>query len=122
MDSCKAELTVTPDCLAGDFSTIVAQVDDHPAGFYTLAYSHPGSWSIEALFVSPVMMKKGIGSVLMQDVLQSAVQSKVHTLRIESDPHAVGFYQRFGAVQTGTVASGSIENRCLPLLEIKLPN
>ena len=42
------------------------------------------------------------------------------TLAIESDPDARPFYERVGAVVTGSVPSGSIPGRRLPLLTLDL--
>lgn len=41
-------------------------------------------------------------------------------LTIQSDPHAVDFYIAAGARQIGVLESGSVANRFLPLLEIRI--
>jgi hypothetical protein len=42
------------------------------------------------------------------------------SLDIEADPFAAGFYERMGARRIGTVASGVIPGRWLPLYRLDL--
>jgi hypothetical protein len=49
-----------------------------------------------------------------------ARESGFRSLEVHSDPHAVEFYRRRGARLVGTIPSGSIPGRVLPLLRIDL--
>jgi len=75
-----------------------------------------GEACVELLYVEPATIGCGVGRVLWQDLCLRAALAKATTVRIEADPHAVGFYERMGPVRIGDCPSGSIPGRMLPLL------
>lgn len=68
------------------------------------------------LFVEPDALGRGIGQALFAAALVWTGAQRRRTLLIASDPNAVGFYRRQGAVDAGMVPSESIPGRLLPLL------
>lgn len=121
MQSCYAELAVTPKKLAHrDSYYKKALLAGHIAGFYCLQKLSANKFELGALFVSPEHIGKGIGQRLWQDLLSAASAQGGEHLLIASDPHAEAFYLKMGAVKTGDIPSGSIPSRRLPLLVVEL--
>jgi ribosomal protein S18 acetylase RimI-like enzyme len=119
MEIWKPQLTFDPDYLANNESWVAA-VNEVPIGFYTLQDKNRNAW-IENLWVSPEYIGKGIGKALFLHAVESSGQRGYHTLQLEADPNAVGFYQRMGMYRIGERHSEvDGERRSLPVLEMKL--
>ncbi|CAB9518685.1 acetyltransferase [Seminavis robusta] len=142
MDQCKEELAVEPDsifdhnvfvanptsCTSGTLSMhTVGQQEEQIAGFFTIerqqqqdeSQSSPNNtacWELDALFVDPSFMGRGIGKALLTKALALVMSRGGQQLMVQSDPHAELFYQRMGGKRVGKVASSSISGRMLPLL------
>ena len=100
--------------------TWVAESDGMVVAFFTLQDRNGKSW-IEDILVLPAHMGRGIGNQLFQHAVGVARQRKYQTLQLESDPHAVGFYERMGLRKIGErqyELDG--QPRILPLMEMTL--
>lgn len=117
MERCRAELTVTGGRIARE-RIRVAEVNGEVAGFSSMN-ALPGKASVEDLFVLPEYIGSGIGHLLINDLLHHALRHGIHRLHVESDPNATAFYARQGFTHCGEVASQSIPERKLPLMEIR---
>ena len=112
-------LTITPD-LIEKHDTYVAFANEKPIGFYAL-YVEDDKASLEHLWVLPEYMGKGVGRKLFEHALSRCKEIGAKILEIESDPNALGFYERMGAKKVGQAASevdGQL--RVLPILELVL--
>ena len=116
--ACRDELTLTPDDLTAS-RMIVARKNANLAGIAQVALEGNKA-DLLKFFVDPANIGQGLGRILFEWVESEARRLGATTLSIESDPDAVAFYKRMGAVETGQVPSGSIPGRMLPLLEIIL--
>ncbi len=119
LDTCRAELTLTPDQAAA--SRVVRASDGAVRGFHLLAPDpdgDPGRGELLMLFVDPSAIGSGIGRALLDDAVPYAARRGWSVLRVESDPGAESFYVAHGARRVGTVASGSVPGRELPVLEL----
>ena len=123
IESCREELTISPEEIAEDGVVfVVAEVRKTIVGFYALKQLSSVEFDLEALYVDPPHIGNGYGSFLLDHAV-SAVQKRCgERLQIQSDPNATGFYASAGACQIGTRESGSIPGRFLPLLEIDVLN
>ena len=99
---------------------VVAEVDNEVVGFYTLEDIDKAKITLLALFIDPDSMGLGIGKALFEDAKGKAADFGAQTMEIQSDPNAETFYQKMGAVTVGELASGSIEGRFLPLMQVKI--
>ncbi len=102
------------------YESWTASVDHQLVGFYTLQ-EREGNARLENLWIIPAQMGRGIGSLLFKHALRLAKKKGYRILRLESDPNAVGFYQKMGAHQVGenhSEADGQPRN--LPIMEIEL--
>ncbi|MEM1150383.1 MAG: GNAT family N-acetyltransferase [Pseudomonadota bacterium] len=118
MAACAAELAVTPEKLALG-GHLVVSVEGHLMGYAQVTEDKGEMW-LEALFVDPGKMGKGIGKALFQRVMTLAQKAGAQSVLIDSDPGAEAFYLSRGAVRIGEAPSGSIAGRVLPRLRYAL--
>ncbi|MER6365078.1 GNAT family N-acetyltransferase [Kitasatospora sp. NPDC001527] len=114
IEACRAELTLTPDRIASG-RTAVAEEDGRVLGFVTLTGAPPEG-ELGLLFVEPDMIGRGVGRRLMAHLRAGALGFE--RITFAADPNAEPFYRAMGAVRLGTVPSGSIPGRRLPLLAL----
>jgi GNAT superfamily N-acetyltransferase len=120
MLACQAELQVAAiDIELAEKIVFVAEVQGQIAGFYALTNLSLDSAELDALFIKPTFMRKGIGAALLNHAKKFAKAKGLHGLNIQSDPYAEAFYLAMGAKRTGTLPSASIPGRVLPLLSIE---
>jgi N-acetylglutamate synthase-like GNAT family acetyltransferase len=119
LTACRDELTVSPaDC---DGSRVMVAEQNHTVvGFYQLTGESP-TGELVALFVDPAAIGSGLGRRLLRHALDRARELGMSSVIIDADPYAEPFYVRAGARRIGAVASGSIEGRVLPQLEMTVP-
>lgn len=119
IEACRDELTYAAEDIAqGGF--IVAQADGAVLGFYALARCAPAAVELDALFVEPAAIGRGVGRALIEDAKARAARLGARHMTIQGDPHATRFYAAAGARQSGTRPSASIPGRALPLFVIEL--
>ena len=119
MESCRAELAVSPEQLADRPAWVFCE-SDAVLGFYTLQRLSGHEAELTHLFVAPDAIGRGIGGRLLRHAREQAGALGCRSLRIESDPHAEPFYRAQGGEPIGRVASASIPGRELPVLRIDL--
>ena len=119
LSACRDELTVNPSDCDG-LRVMVAEEGGSVRGFYQLAGKSPAG-ELAALFVDPAAIGRGIGRRLLGHALERARQLGMSSVLIDTDPYAEPFYVNAGARRIGAVASGSIEGRVLPQLEMTVP-
>ncbi|MFE6865510.1 GNAT family N-acetyltransferase [Kitasatospora sp. NPDC057692] len=119
IEACRAELTLPPDRVGPDRAA-VAEEDGRVLGFVTLTGAPPEG-ELGMIFVEPAAIGRGVGRRLMDHLRAEAAALGFERITVEADPNAEPFYLAMGAVRTGTVPSGSIPGRELPLLTLHLP-
>jgi ribosomal protein S18 acetylase RimI-like enzyme len=62
-------------------------------------------WELEHVWVLPAYMRQGEGRSLLAAILRRLETVGAAHLRVVSDRHAVGFYERLGATIVGEVES-----------------
>lgn len=118
LDACRDELATTADECDG-IHVQVAERDGAPIGYYKLA-GQPPVGELADLFIDPPAIGSGAGARLLRHAIELGRSLSLHILTIDADPNAEAFYRRAGAVRVGSVASGSIPDRELPRLELRL--
>ena len=116
LDACRDELAV--DLEAVDVQ--VAADGDELLGYYALDDLGAGRFELDALFVDPPYIGRGIGRALLEHALRALAAKGATQLTIQSDPDAARFYEAAGARLIGSRASGSIPGRELPLYAIDI--
>jgi GNAT superfamily N-acetyltransferase len=117
-DACRAELTLTPEDILAHRVT-VAERDGRVVGFYALAGTPPMG-TLEDLFVEPDHIGTGVGRALWNHAMVTAGTLGFERITLEADPGAEPFYLAMGARRCGSIPSGSIPGRLLPVLEIAI--
>ena len=108
---------MTPAYIA-HHETWMASLNEEPIAFYSLKQDAE-AWWLDNLWVRPDAMGQGIGASLLRHARMRARRMGASALRVESEPHAVGFYVKMGARLAGerrTEVDG--QERVLPILEI----
>ncbi|MFG2909424.1 GNAT family N-acetyltransferase [Kitasatospora sp. NPDC048286] len=118
MAACRSELTVDADVIERS-ATVVAEADGQVLGFVSLSGAPP-TGSLDQLFVEPEWIGRGVGRALFERARGLAVALGLRRLTIDSDPNAEPFYLAMGATRIGSIPSGSIPGRELPLLALDL--
>ncbi|WP_197414348.1 GNAT family N-acetyltransferase [Lacimicrobium alkaliphilum] len=121
MRACRNELAVTEQLLNSAIRHYyVAEGDSGLLGYYAIAKLSEREFELEALFVEPAVIGKGIGKLLMNHAKRLVRQLGGDKITIQSDPNAEGFYRAAGGKIFGSRESQSIPQRQLPLLTIDL--
>lgn len=113
------QLTITPDYLSRN-ETWVAMLDEQTVAFSSLKQENESLW-LDNLWVLPGFMGQGIGGFLFRHALIRGRARGASVLRIESEPHAQGFYEKMGARKIGehhTEVDG--QEQVLPVLEVNI--
>ena len=123
--ACRRELTVSRARIERDVAAVLEK-DGVAQGFYLLR-AEGGSATgachqaeLELFFLDPSSIGEGNGRRLWLHAVASAREYGYRRIIIHSDPHAEGFYLAMGARRVGEVASGSVEGRSLPLMQLDL--
>jgi GNAT superfamily N-acetyltransferase len=119
LESCRAELTFSPDEVARRH-LVVADLGGLVAGFYTVD-GEPPVGELGNLWVRPSEIGTGLGRLLWQDAMAAAAAAGFEYLDIDAEPNAEGFYRKMGAERVGQTPSGSIPGRMLPQMRVTVP-
>ena len=103
IESWREILTLQPEFIS-KHETHAAVVDGCTVGFYSLCRQED-KLRLEHLWVLPDFMRQGVGRSLFAHALKRVRELRFHSLEIESDPNAEGFYRRMGARRVGTTVS-----------------
>ncbi len=124
----REELTITPEIMQQQ-EFFVAEIDNAIAGFYSTVENkedyyvgelfHPQGLWLENMFIHPDWIGKGIGHRLMLHLLERCQTSGITKFCFYADPHATGFYERYGGRFVAEYPS-SVPGRNLPLYELKI--
>jgi GNAT superfamily N-acetyltransferase len=113
------QLTISPDYTLAN-ETWLATINEQTVAFYSLK-KEGDSWWLDHLWVLPSSMGQGLGALLFRHALARCRRQGVQVLNIESDPNAVGFYEKMGARKVDehhTEVDG--QPRQLPVMEMRL--
>ncbi len=117
LEACRSELTLSASDL--DDAIAVTRQPHRFTGIVQVALLGQTA-TLERLFIEPDLIGQGLGKALLHWAVDQARSAGALQLRIEADPGAAPFYLAQNATQIGSVPSGSIPGRQLPLLRIAL--
>lgn len=117
LDLWKDDLTIQVEDLH-QFWFICLELDERIIGFTALSCKNKIG-EIEHMWISPEYMGNDYGKLLLETLIKHAKQQQLQKIIIVSDPHARGFYEKYGAVLVGNKDSKP-KGRLLPVLEINL--
>jgi GNAT superfamily N-acetyltransferase len=115
------ELTLTPDYVCRNPVFVVEEEGGGaPLALGALARIDDEVADLDLMFVAPGRLRRGIGTTLFAFLCDEARARGFRRLKIVSDPHAIGFYRRMGAVDAGAEESRSVPGRMLPVFAFAL--
>lgn len=122
LEAWRSALTITPEYIEAH-SILVAESITSPQSVLAMCAveDHGDHWELAHLWVDPDAHGLGLGRALVTQVLVHAASRRPGSVvRVESDPHAAGFYRRLGAREAGTVPApvDGDPARVLPLFEL----
>jgi N-acetylglutamate synthase-like GNAT family acetyltransferase len=121
MAACHDELTWSAEQIdAPQYTFYVCTVENSIVGFHALERLDAAFAELEALFVEPEYIGRGVGKALIEHAKDQARQLGTSSLVIQGDPNAEKFYLAAGAVCSGSRESRSIAGRFLPLFTVDL--
>lgn len=88
---------------------------------YSIAAISHTQYTLEDLWVTADLKGRGLGRRAFDHLLANLNEKQAKLLSICADPNAEGFYLSMGAVKVDEQDS-AIDNRKLPILQIKFPN
>lgn len=109
----RSALTITPKQIAAHPTYVAITVE--PVAVAMLS-RNGRAFELEHFWVRPDRIGRGVGRQLFAHMWQEILAMNGSSLRIESDPHAVGFYQRMGAQRIGEIETSP--GRFLPVLQL----
>jgi len=112
-------LIVTSEYIENNACFVAVNSTGAIVGFSALVITPPPA-NIEFLFVEPGVIGGGVGRTLLTHTLDHARNSGCTQVEVESDPHALIFYQRMGGIHFGDKPSTVIAGRLLPMLRFEL--
>jgi GNAT superfamily N-acetyltransferase len=118
VEEAAADLDHSPEALEAK-EVYVAEADGRPVAFASLARG-PEAWRLDDLWVEPAWKGRGIGRLLFEHVADRARQLGARRLEWETDPNAVGFYERMGGRYLRDSAP-TIWGRVVPVMSVDLP-
>lgn len=119
MADCVDELTISEGDIR-EHAFFILEQDGEVVGFCALREGDDGRGELADMFVEPGHLRRGHGRRLVEHAKRTARTRGWRSLVVEADPNARAFYCSCGGRQIGTVPSGSIRGRRLPLIEIGL--
>ena len=121
MEACREELSYSAGTLGSDSHTFrVAEASGAICGFYALEWLGDRQCELEALFVEPRMIRRGVGRTLLEHAIAAARALGMRCMVVQGDPNARAFYVATGGNYTGERESASISGRYLPIFEYLL--
>ncbi len=121
LKGCREDLALTPEEIASS-EVVVCEGARGIAGYYRLLPVGDGVIDLDALFVDPAAIGRGVGKRLWQHAVARARELGFQAMSIQSDPYAEGFYLAMGAARVGELESTVTPGRMLPLLRFDLEN
>lgn len=113
---CKDDMTVTVEYIE-QYPVYVLEKDSKIIAFYSFDLKNT---KLEALFIDPDYIGKGIGKLLWLDLLGKAKELNIKEFTLDSEPNAEGFYLKMGANKIRYTASTVFPDRNLPLMKVKV--
>lgn len=116
MAQCREELAIRERTL-GERDVWVAEAQGRILGFFGLEYPRDGISEVNPIFVEPDLQQGGVGRALWRKLEERARFAGARAIGLDSDPNAVGFYEKMGCRLIGLSPSHSIPGRVLPRME-----
>lgn len=103
MSACVTDLIITTAPLVSHELVAFIAIEGEPLlGFYALEVLGNEVCELDALFVEPEHIGRGIGRALLEHAQAQAIGLSARVIFIQGDPNAAAFYEAVGARHLGT--------------------
>ena len=119
MEACRESLKINSQQIENGY-VLVAADGQSLAGVSAMDPIGNSAWELDAFFVDPDFIGKGVGRLLFHAVVDLLTQRNCKELKIVSDPQARPFYEKMGALYERDTQSDVFPDRLLPLLKFTL--
>ncbi|NEB74834.1 GNAT family N-acetyltransferase [Streptomyces sp. SID14478] len=119
MEACVAELTLEPGEVEARRTAVAESGDGRLLGLVTLE-GQPPQGELGLMFVAPEAIGGGVGRLLFDHLREAARAAGFTRISWAADPNALPFYEAMGGRRSGSIPSGSVAGRVLPLMELDL--
>ena len=118
LEKWKDELTITQEYIENNhvYKLLKEQLI---IGYFSYIQLNKKVIKLDNLFVHPDHIKKGYGTILLNDLFEKLMNTSIEKIILDSEPKAKEFYKKFDFEVTGKTAT-SIPNRLLIQMEKKL--
>jgi N-acetylglutamate synthase-like GNAT family acetyltransferase len=89
---------VAPEAIAEGRVRVAVNRDGQLVGFATVTVAEAGVCKLEDLFVEPEVMRRGVGSALVEDSAAAALAAGCRTMTVVAHPRNFPFYESVGFV------------------------
>lgn len=117
MIKCIKTLQIDPDEIANN-ETMVLTRSDNVIGFYLLSSLTTINAELEYIYVEPDFTRLGFGGMLFEHARDTAKLQGFSSLFLQSDPNAVGFFDKMGAQTIGRQSSWNLPGYENVLMEL----
>jgi len=111
-------MTLSPDDVERHEVWLAESATGAPIGYHRVIPGDPAE--LEDLWVERSAIGSGVGRRLFTHAVSVARKGGATALEIDSEPHAVGFYERMGAVRIGETPSTLIPGRVFPRMRLTI--
>lgn len=117
MIKCMKTLQVTPKEIEENEAMVLTRADN-AIGFYLMTSLTTINAELEYLYVEPDFTRLGFGAMLFEHARDTAKLQGYSSLFLQSDPNAVGFFDRMGAKIIGRQSSWNLSGYENVLMEL----
>jgi GNAT superfamily N-acetyltransferase len=96
-------LVLGDDGVRAGWTRVAVDGSDTVLGFATAVPAAAVVLELEDLFVDPDALRRGVGRLLVEDVVNRARQAGVERVEVTGNPAALRFYEQVGFVAVGEV-------------------
>lgn len=118
MDLVDADLQISAGSIETDEVWVLEDGAGGTIGFHRVISGEPAV--LEDLWLEPSAIGGGHGRRLWEHAMGIARERDASAVELDAEPHAIGFYERMGAVQVGETASAVVPGRMLPRMRVEL--
>ena len=118
LEKWRDDLQITSEYIR-DHDVWLVRINEKIAGYYSFSIISATTLKLDNIFLEPLHIGAGLGSLLMKDFLDKATGLGVTTITLDAEPNAEPFYQKFGFKTVGQLKS-TIPGRFLPFMKLSL--
>ncbi|MFC5047791.1 GNAT family N-acetyltransferase [Aquimarina hainanensis] len=114
----RKDLTVSPEYILKN-PVYMLYIAQELIGYYSYLAISKRIVKLDNIFIDSIYIRKGYGTLLMQDFISRIKQAGYQKIQLDSDPNAVNFYQHLGFIIIDRIET-AIKGRFMPVMELEV--